>query len=73
MSGKIFVLTISGCEVVQLLDKPGDGLGCELGGHVPVEGAGDAALLRVAEHVVPHGEVAPPLLRVHPHNQNTTN
>ena len=61
-----YVCTIFGGEVVELLGQPGDCLGGELGGHVAVEGAGDAALLRVAEHVVAHREVAAALLRVHP-------
>ena len=52
--------------MVQLVAEPGDSLGGQLGGHVPVEGTGDAALLRVAQHIVPDGEVAPALLRVHP-------
>ena len=60
-----YVCTIFGGEVVELLGQPGHGLGGELGGHVAVEGAGDAALLRVAEHVVAHREVAAALLRVH--------
>ena len=63
---KYLASTISGGEVVQLVAEPGDGLGGQLGAHVPVEGAGDPALLRVAQHVVTDREVAPTLLCVHP-------
>ena len=52
--------------MVQLVTEPGDGLGGQLGAHVPVEGARDPALLRVAQHVVTDREVTPTLLRVHP-------
>ena len=52
--------------MVELLHQPGDSLGCQLSGHVPVEGAGSSSLLRVTQDVVPHCEVVSPLLCVQP-------
>ena len=59
-------LTIQRSEVVELLHQPGDRLGCQFSGHVPVEGAGSSSLLRMTQDIVPHCEVISPLLCVQP-------
>ena len=59
-------LTIERSEVVELLYQPGDRLGCQFSGHVPVEGAGSSSLLRMTQDIVSHCEVISPLLCVEP-------
>ena len=58
--------TVPGGAGVELLAQPADCLGCHLSGHVAVEGRGVAALLHVAQDVVPHRELVLALLGVQP-------
>ena len=66
---KYLASTISGGEVVQLLGQPRDGLGRQLGGHVPVKWRRCPSLLRVTQYIVPHCEVVLTLLSVHSENE----